>query len=91
MGKTTEKKVTIICDACLRNTGATYEIKCPRCNRDLCYTCSHQLYDSYRTGICPKCLEGETIKSLFEKAHKHFYKERDKILADFGKGEDSNG
>lgn len=87
MSKTVEKKVTITCDACHRSTGATYEIKCPRCNRDLCYTCSNQLYDTYKTGICPKCLENEGVKSQFEKAQKKYYKEREKVLTSFGKME----
>lgn len=80
MAKRTEKRTISICDVCGRE-GMVLS-PCPMCHREVCYQCSNDLYDVWKTGICKQCLNDETVYAYFMDAHKAWIAHRGIVMQD---------
>jgi len=67
------------CDVCGRRSELPLT-GCPICGKEVCYPCSHQLYDVWHTNICKKCLEDENVNAYFMDSWKHWGKERGDVV-----------
>lgn len=90
MAVETETREIYRCDVC--GSRSTLPLtKCPVCGKEVCYTCSHQVYDVWHTNICQKCLENEDIHAYYMSDWKHWGKEREAVIKEmvkrFGKGQ----